>query len=240
MQKYLDGKKGPVEFVRPDTDQVEFINNGAGLGVGISKKDLILSWNDGISCSSAGKKVSCSVTGSTKPEIPGIEKSAVERARLKPGARKSLKRAEQTLYDFDTTHLDLWNEAKTNIRDINGLIFVSAAVSFGAAATPFAFLPALGLATLAAPLAVGAPVLANGEAIIRNHNSMWFFSNKIDENKWISEIKIDPADVDSVTIKQNDEFYFHAGIKLKKQLHCTITEESDILSIYPTRRLTCT
>ena len=241
MQKQSDGKKHPVEFINPRTKQLDFSNNGAGIGVAIDKKRLLLSWNDKISCETTGDKVSCSVTGTTKPSIPIVEKSAVERSRTSSAAKKVLKREGDTLHEFDTSHLDLWNEAKTSIRDINGIVLAGVAGAFWAATTGFAFLPVLGLMTLAAPLAIGVPVLSNGESINRNHNGKWFLSNDIDdEDKWISKIDIDPSNIDNVTIKQDDEFYFHANVKLKHQSHCKIDEESDVFSIYPDRRLTCT
>jgi hypothetical protein len=239
MQKQLPGKKTPVEFVQPGITRIDFKNNGAGLGVGVNKKQFILSWNDPISCSNTGSAVACSVNDSLKPLPPERKKSKMDAEREKPGTREKLKRSEQVRRSFDARSINLWSEARTNIRDINGLIFVGAAGAFGVATSAFAFLPALGLATLASPMAIGAPVLANGEAIVRNLKGEWFLDDQIDEDRWISEIDIDPSDVDSAFVKQDDEFYFHAGINFKRQLHCVVTEESDALSFYPTRRAKC-
>ena len=239
MQKQIPGKKSPVEFMHPGITRVDFKNDGAGLGVAVDKKHLALSWDGQISCSNAGSTVACSVNGSSKPLPLERKKSKIETEREKPGTREKLKRSEQLRRSFDAASIDLWSEARTNIRDLNGLVLVGAAGAFGAASTAFAFLPALGLAALASPMAVGAPILANGEAFVRNVKGEWFLDDKIDEDRWVSEINIDPVDVDTVSVKQDDEFYFHAGISFKRNLHCVVTEESDVLSFYPARRLKC-
>ena len=153
--------------------------------------------------------------------------------------QKALKRKQQTRESrvFDT--IDLWTEAKTNVRDINQIALFSGAVGLGIGVLGGFTLPALGIIAVSSPMLVGAPVLANTEAFTRNKKGEWYIDGDMRDFKWINKLDIDPMDVEKVTIFQDDEFFFHTKIFLRKPLECKTMEESDMLTYFPERRLEC-
>ncbi len=232
------GKQPETEYIHPDTLAVEFVNNGGDLGISINKKDMRLSWSGKPACTNQGMVTSCVVESRVDDPV-ALFGSPKEGLRMKPAAKKVLKRKEQERISFKTGGIDLWTGAKTNVRDINQVAAFGASVAAGGAAFASYFLPAMGLLLVASPMAIGATSLANGESAARNNNGHWYLDGNMNDDGWISALDVSPRLVKKVTIFQDDEFYFHARVDFDKKLSCKVTEESDIVSIYPARRLTC-
>ena len=240
MEKFDTEGKGKKEYVDPKTEKLTFINANDTLSVKIDKKKMLLSWEGKIDCSETRHDVACTVYGI--PDIPAKFSDASDKKtpfRLKPKVQKALKRKQQTRESrvFDT--IDLWTEAKTNVRDINQIALFSGAVGLGIGVLGGFTLPALGIIAVSSPMLVGAPVLANTEAFTRNKKGEWYIDGDMRDFKWINKLDIDPMDVEKVTIFQDDEFFFHTKIFLRKPLECKTMEESDMLTYFPQRRLEC-
>lgn len=240
MEKSGNGKKGKTEYIDPSTKTITFSNDNGTLDVKIDKKKMRLSWDGKIDCAEDRHDVRCSISGSTGITAKFSDASdQKESFRLRPSVQKALKRKQQTreIDKFDV--LDLWTEAKTNVRDINQIALIAGSAALGAGILSGFILPALGLLTLSSPMLVGAPLLANYETTVRNEKAEWYINGDMRDDKWINKLKIDPINIEKITIYQDDEFYFHTKIFMKEPVSCKIMEESDVISIFPERRLEC-
>lgn len=240
MKKMNSKGKGKTEYIDPKTRSITFTNDNDTLDVKIDKKRMVFSWNGDVACNEGRHDVTCSVFGS--PAIEPKFSDAGEKKtpfRFKPKVKETLQRKQQTRESREFTVIDLWTEAKTNVRDINQLALLGVGAGLaGGVALGFA-LPAVGLLAISSPMVIGAPVLANGEAFMRNNKAEWYIDGDMRDYKWINKINVNPGDVEKVTVFQDDEFFFHAKIFLKEPRECTVIEESDMLTVYPQRRLEC-
>jgi hypothetical protein len=233
------GKVKKTEYIDPSIKEVKFTGN---VGIGVDKKNLVVSWNGTARCKS-GTMTECKIKSSGEPPVIKVSgaKKKIDDFRSSPKNAPVLNRASQTREMIKTGNtIELWKEAKTNVRDITGLAMSGGVVAAVAASTALAFLPSVAFLILASPMLVGATALANGEAFVRNIKGDWYLDSQMRDDSWFSEINVPPSNIESVTIKQDDEFYFHATVNVKKPMSCKIIEESDLLTIYPNRRLDCT
>lgn len=239
MQKELqNGKDKEIRYIDPSIKVIKFVNENGSLSPSVEKKKLFVSWDGEMKCDETIDEVVCSPSGKTDGRV--IAGSPKFSLRQQEPMKKFLKRLEQTRgkYDFDSS-IPMWSEPKTNIRDVNVLALASgAAAAIGASFLGF-FLPASALFVASAPMLIGAPLLANSEALLRNTHGSWFFNKQLDDDEWFSEIEMDPSNIKEINVKQDDEYYFHANVELKDPVSCILREESDVLTYYPRRRLTC-
>jgi hypothetical protein len=232
------GNKKTIEYIDPSIHKVVFSNDNGSLNARLQKKRLDLSWDGDIKCLESENTVSCSITGPITFEP--VKSPIKANFRHSDAGKKLFKRSVQTRSAITLPgSVNLWTEAKTNIRDINQIALFGSAGIASVGMIGAYFLPAMGLLTLASPMLFGATTLANSEAVVRNNNGEWFVDADFKDDKWISDIDIPSSKIRSIEIIQDDEFYFHGKINLAEPLKCKVTEESDTLSLYPIRKLDC-
>lgn len=231
-----NGKKEKKRFVDPSVDEINVSSSGGNIAVNVNKKKFSISWNGNISCIEKDDRVGCKVDGNP---VYAWFSDAKKGLRHKPRVKKALKHAVQSREKFTASSIDLWSEPKTNVSDINQVALFGSSAILMAGSIAGMFIPALGILTISSPMLVGATALANGEATVRNVKGEWFINGEFGDDKWINDVKFSPSKVDSVSIKQDDEFYFHSSIRFTEPVQCIVQEESDLLSIYPKRRLEC-
>jgi len=238
IERQKSGKKN-VEYIDPFVTKISFINENSSLNAKIKKKRFELSWNGGVDCLENGPKVECKVR-----DAPVLPPAAIDESspgfRKSPLGQKMLRRLAQTRESISfENEMNLWTGSKTNVRDVNGIALAGATGIAVLAASGVFIMPALGIMAVAAPGLGGVAALANGETLARNNNGAWFLDSDFSEDKWISEINIPPSSIRSVDIINDDEFYFHAKLNLSSKLSCKVIEESDLVSVYPNRKLDC-
>jgi hypothetical protein len=241
-----DGKKN-VFYVDPMTRKLSFHNRNGSLRPSLGRNKLLLSWSGDIKCKETASTVNCDVDGAPvhdDTDSPAVNdtsfKEKMNRFRYSPEMKKSLKwkRQSREKVSFDG-EIDLWSEPRTNVLDINSIAMgTGAGIGFLGAASTF-FLPVATFAIMTTPLLIGVPLIATIETLDRSTKTRFHFDEALDDNRWFGNVDIPPSLIKDITVLQDDEYYFHAKVGLRSPVSCLLSEESDVISYHPNRRLTC-